>query len=57
MQVGAGASEFTITYRQTTAGITTLEVKRPDLESFSPLNVIMRRIKPVNELPSLFTYL
>jgi len=57
MQVAAGVSVRAITYRETTAGITTLEVKRPDLESFSPLSVIMRRIKPVNDLPSLFTYL
>jgi len=57
MMVGAGIFVLAITYRQTTAGITSLEVKRPDIESFSPLTVIMRRIKPVNELQSLFTYL
>jgi len=57
MLVEAGISVLAITYRQTTAGITSLEVKRPDLESFSPLTVIMRRIKPVNELQSIFIYL
>jgi len=57
MQIGVGVSVRAITYRETTVGITTLEVKRPDLESFSPLTVIMRRITPVNDLPSLFTYL
>jgi hypothetical protein len=57
MQVGAGVSVLAVKYPQTAASITTLGVKRPDLEKFSPLTVIMRRIKPVNELPSLFTYL
>jgi hypothetical protein len=57
MLVGVGISVLAITYRQTTAGITSLEVKRPDLESFLPLTVIMRRMKPVYELQSLFTYL
>jgi len=57
MLVGAGIFVLTITYRQTTAGITALEVRRPDLESFLPLTVIMHRIKPVNERQSLFTYL
>jgi hypothetical protein len=53
----AGIPVVTITYPQTTAGFTSLEVKGPDLEAFSPVTVIMRPIKPVNEIQFPFTYL
>jgi hypothetical protein len=53
----AGISMVTITYPQTNAGFTSLEVKGPDLEAFSPLTVIMRRRKPINEIRSPFTYM